>query len=102
MLLGFIPVHLSIVLTTLHAGVVAEENELCGAVEYIHVKQRIIGLELIRGYYLQKEVERVTNKLAELRALRRSGTSFVCNQMLSNLSRCLNTVMEEAQLMSFE
>ena len=79
MQLILIPLHLSVVLSTVHAGVVAKEDEICRGVEYLQSEMRSLNLELIRGHYLLKEVERVTKDLKDLLALRKSDTGFVAS-----------------------
>ena len=76
MQLVLIPLHLSVVLSSVHAGVVAKEDEICRGVEYLRSEMRSFNLELIHGHYLLKEVERVTEDLKDLLALRESGTGF--------------------------
>ncbi|BDA51229.1 hypothetical protein COCOBI_18-1060 [Coccomyxa sp. Obi] len=57
-------------------GVVAKEDEICRGVDYLHSELRSLSLELIRGHYLQKEIDRLTKDLEDLRALRQSGGEY--------------------------
>ncbi|BDA51232.1 hypothetical protein COCOBI_18-1090 [Coccomyxa sp. Obi] len=56
-------------------GVVEEEEELCRCVD-LDCGLRRISFQIIRGHYLQKEIERQTEDLEELLALRESGGDY--------------------------
>lgn len=57
------------------AGVVAQEDDVCRGVDHLDPGLRSISLDIIRGHYLQKEIERLTKDLEELQALQQSGVS---------------------------
>lgn len=55
---------------------VAVENDLCRGVDYLDTEKRSFSLELIRGHYLQVEIDRLTKDYEDLLALIQSGGDY--------------------------